>query len=411
MISAQNPLQRLSGNKFFFLGLLLTGLTACSPKIQQVKSPAEVEKVKEEKEEKKPDKKFTEATVSLLIPFKLNQINLKTAQKADLEKAAMGINFYQGVKLGIDSASSMGLNFKINVFDSRDSNAQLEKILLKDSLNKSNLIIGPVYPEGLKYLKNYSIKHNLLIVSPLAATQPAEFGNPNLVSVVNNIDLHAVKIGDYISSKYLPSNTVVVLINPKKSDDEIFGAPLRNYFQQGKGSKFEFQEYGSVFSLELQLQKNKKYVLLISSSEKPFVTATMDKLLKMKKAGMSFDLFGHPNWVRQNYSTDKLQALNTYVTSSYKVDYRSPAVISFVRKYRALYGFEPDEYSFKGFDTGFYFGVLLANYGVDFANHLTQEKYKGLQNTYTFIYDQKNGYINTSLMLFKYSNYALTLVK
>jgi ABC-type branched-subunit amino acid transport system substrate-binding protein len=411
MISAQNPLQLLSGNKIFFSGLLLACLTACSPKVQQVKAPEEPKTVKEVKEEKKAEEKFTEATISLLIPFKLNQINLKIAEKADLEKAAMGINFYQGVKLGIDSASSRGLNFKVNVFDSRDSNVQLEKILLKDSLEKSNLIIGPVYPDGLKYLKNYSVKNKLPIVSPLAATQPSEFGNPNLISIVNNINLHAEKIGDYISSKYSPSNTIVVLINPKKSDDEVLGGPLRDYFQKGKGKKFEFQEYGSVFSLEMKLQKNKKYVLLISSSEKPFVTASIDKLLKMKKAGLTVDLFGHPNWVRQNYSTDKLQALNTFVTSSYKVDYRNPAVIAFVRKYRALYGFEPDEYSFKGFDAGFYFGEMLTKYGADFAKHLPDEKYKGLQNSYTFIYDQKNGYINTSLMLLKYSNYALTLVK
>jgi len=303
------------------------------------------------------------------------------------------------------------LNFKVQVYDSRDNNSQIETLLKSDSLKESNLIIGPIYPDGLKYIKNYAVKNGITVVSPLAASQPDEFANPNQVSLVNNIDLHAAKIGSYISSKYSPANTVVVLINPKKSDDEIFGAPLRDYFLKGKGSNFKFEEYGSVYSLELKLQKDKKYVLLISSSEKPFVTATLDKLLKMKKAGLLVDLFGHPNWMRQNYATDKLQALNTYITSSYKVDYRSASVASFVRKYRARYDFEPDEYAFKGFDTGYYFGKLIAMYGSDFAKHITDEKYKGLQNSYAFIHDDKNGYINTSLMLLKYSNYALTLVK
>ena len=157
--------------------------------------------------------------------------------------------------------------------------------------------------------------------------------------------------------------------------------------------------------------KGKKYVVLISSSERSFVVATLNKMVKMKKAGLVVDLFGHPNWIKQNYGTDKLQALNTFITSSYKVDYKSAAVIGFVRKYRKIYGFEPDEYSFKGFDTGFYFAKLLAKYGVNYTNYLTKETYKGLHNSFSFVYDERNGYINTSLMLLKYRDYALHIVQ
>ena len=401
MILAQNPQPQLSGNKLYLFVILGLCLAACSPKIQPQVKPSAPE-VKEKKEPV-PLHKIEEATISLLVPFNLNDF--------DPEKSSMAINFYQGVKLGIDSATASGMNFKLRVYDTQDDQKKLSALLDNSAVAGSDLVIGPVFPDGVKYMTPYAIKNNMPFVSPLAASKPEEFHNPHLISVVNNIDLHAAKIGNYIAAKYLPENTVVVLINPKKTEDEILGAPLRDYFINGKGRKFTFQEYASVYSLETKLNKGKKYVVLISSSERGFVVATLDKLVKMKKTGLAVDLFGHPNWIKQNYSTDKLQALNTFVTSSYKVDYKSPAVVRFVRKYRKMFGFEPDEYSFKGFDTGFYFAKLLSRYGADFTQYLTKEPYKGLHNSFSFSYDAKNGYINTSLMLLKYRDYALYIVQ
>jgi hypothetical protein len=151
--------------------------------------------------------------------------------------------------------------------------------------------------------------------------------------------------------------------------------------------------------------------VLLSSYNKQFVTETIDKLLKLQRLGLNVDLYGHPNWLKQNYSADKLQKLNTVVSTSYYVNYKSPAVIAFLKKYRHAYNFEPGEYAFKGFDVGYFFGMQLAEHGKKFFTQLTGEKYTGLQNSFAFAYDNKSGYINTSLMLLKYKNYALNVIE
>lgn len=409
MISAQNHPQRLSGNKYWALlgiGLLFS---ACSPKIKPntAKKTDSPEKVKEVE---KPVAKFTEADVALLVPFRLNEMKVAAATKAEVERSAMAIDFYQGFKLGIDSAAKSGMNFKLKVFDTRDNNNRLESLINNGALTGSDLIVGPVFPQGVKYMTAYSIARNIPMVSPLAATHPEEFANPNLISIVNNIELHAEKIGDYVSKTYRPENTVVVLINPKTSSDEILAAPLRQYFHYSKKS-FVFQEYTSVFSLEPRMARNKHYVVLVASSDKKFVVPTLDKLMKIKSKGFNLSLFGHPDWAKQNYNTDKLQTLNTVITSSYQVDYRSASTVNFVRKYRAAFNFEPGEYAFKGFDIGLYFGKLFAEHGAGYLKYLTKEKYKGLHNNFDFIYKEKQGYINTSLMLLRYRNYALNVIE
>jgi hypothetical protein len=411
MILAQNHQQRLSGNKFWCLIFICSCLAACSPKARTNRSPAKVEPKGSETAAVKPEKKFTEATISLLIPFNLNSARIKSGSRAEMEKSAMAIDFYQGFKMGIDSAAAAGLNFRVKVLDTKDNNSQIASLFKSGELVGSNLIVGPVFPEGVKYITNYSILHHVPVVSPLAATHPGEFSNPNLISMVNNIDLHAGKIGDYITKEYDPGKTVVVLISTKKSGDELLGAPLRNYFTKGKGIKYTFQEYSSVFTMELSMIPGKQYVVLLSSSDRQFVVATIDKLVKLKNSGVDLELFGHPNWAKQEYNTDKLQLLHTRITSSYTVDYKSQAVISFIRKYRSINSFEPSEYSFKGFDTGFYFGKLLAEHGEDYLKYLTEERYKGLQNSFSFKKDPYVGYINTSLSLLEYKNYALNPVE
>lgn len=411
MILAQNHLLPLSGNKYyliFFAGLILS---ACSPKITNTpaKKPEPVKTA--EKEVEAPAVKFSQANIALLIPFRLNEINLKTATKAEVERSAMAIDFYQGFKIGIDSAAAMGLNFKLNVYDTRNNNSQVAGLIRNGGLNTANLIIGPVFPDELKYIRNYSVEKHIPVVNPLAATHPDEFNNPNLISIANNIDLHTYKLGDFITKKYNPVNTILVLINPKNPDDEVMAKPLRTYFAESK-NQFILQEYASVFNMEMKLIKNRKYVIIVCSSSRDFVIPTLDKLVKLKNAGLlDVDLFGHPDWIKQNYNTDKLQALHTTVTSSYKVDYTKTEVNQFIKKYRAAFHFEPGEYAFKGFDIGFYFATLLSQHGQEYLHYLTKEKYTGLHNRFSFIHDERLGYINTSLMLLRYENFALNIVE
>jgi ABC-type branched-subunit amino acid transport system substrate-binding protein len=410
MILAQNHQQQLSGNKFWCVIFMSCFLLACSPKVTTYKTPKN-EEVKKPEAVVKTEKKFTEANIALLVPFNLNLVNLRSGSKAEMEKSVMAIDFYQGFKMGIDSAAAGGLNFRLKVLDTRENNTQLLSLIKSGQLSGSDLIVGPVFPEGVKAITNYSVANAVPVVSPLAATHPDEFLNPNLISVVNNIDLHAGKMGDFIIKEFDPAKTVVALISTRKSADETLAIPVRAYFKKDKGAKFTFEEYSSVYAMETGRIPGKHYVVLVSSSDRQFVVATIDKLVKMKNAGMQIDLFGHPNWFKQNYNTDKLQLLNTRITASYWVDYKNPAVISFVKKYRKLNSFEPGEYAFKGFDVGFYFGKLLAEHGVNYLRYLPSEKYRGLQNSYLFKKDEQLGYINTSLFLLEYKNYALNPVE
>jgi len=390
--------------------LLCSILAACSPKVRKVPVPPVkvIPKESNTNVEVKPVPKFTEAIISVLIPFNLNRLNLETATKAQIERADMAIDFYQGVKMGIDSAASYGLNFKVNVYDSREDSSQLLVLTKKEALKNSNIIIGPVFPEGIKYLTNYTISNDLPMVSPLSASKPSEFNNPKLISVVNHINLHSEKIAAYIGAKY----DIVVLINPKKTEDEEFASPIKKLLNQNYPNVI-VQEFTSAYAFETRMIKDKKYAVVVCSSDLAFVTPTLDKLAKLAKLKANdyeLQLFGHPNWIKQNYNAEQLQTLNTIISSSYLVNYKETNVINFVKKYRSNFNFEPSEYSIKGFDIGFYFGKLIAKHGKNYLDFLTKDKYKGLHNSFNFVYNPLYGYYNKELMLLQYKNLRLNLI-
>jgi hypothetical protein len=124
------------------------------------------------------------------------------------------------------------------------------------------------------------------------------------------------------------------------------------------------------------------------------------------------ELFGHPNWIKvKSLDTEKLQWLNTHLTTSYFIDYKSTEVKQFVARYRDEYSLEPSEFAFKGFDSGYYFGNLLAKYGSEYVKNLSKEPYKGLHNSFNFKEDGKAGFINAHVLMLQYSGFELQIIK
>lgn len=413
MILVLNRQQQLSGNKLFFLVVILTLFAACAPKvIKPVIKKQPVKQKPEVIEKPKVKAKFTQGNISVFIPFRLNKFNLKTLTKAQATRADMPIDFYQGLMLGIDSAANTGLNFKVNIFDSRDDNSQLGGLMKREAVQSSNLLIGPVFPDGLKFMTEFSKANKLPILSPLAASKPAEFNNPYLISVVNSIDEHGGRIADFIAKNYKAKETIVVLINTKKNSDEQFAEPIRNTFATHYPD-FIVQEFTSTYVFETRMMREKKYVVVLCSDDAPFVIPSLTKLYRLKQGSDGYDiqLFGHPNWAKQNYNSDQLEALHTVISSSYHIDYKNRATINFIKRYRAKYDFEPTEYSFKGFDIGFYFGKLLAKHGTDYIDYIVKERYKGIHNDFDFGYNAEFGFYNKHLRMLQYRSATLIEVE
>src|SRR3546814_9636379 len=125
------------------------GYSSCTRKIFTGKSDQEKEKEKDtgvvtEPEVEKDEGPFKREApvVSLLLPFRLQEVDPSSAGSLrSFRRSELALDFYQGFKMGLDSLSTMGASFKLQVYDIRDENTAISRVLMKHELAESQLIV------------------------------------------------------------------------------------------------------------------------------------------------------------------------------------------------------------------------------------------------------------------------------
>ncbi|TAF44533.1 MAG: amino acid ABC transporter substrate-binding protein [Sphingobacteriales bacterium] len=419
-ILVRNRQQPLSGNNLFLGIVFLALLGACSPKIitpvkppvappvvvKPVEKPAEINV---ETAIKNTEKANQQMLISLVLPFGLDKINSATAMLPQMAKANLALDYYQGFKMALDSVAILqGANFKLQVYDSGDDVVKTNALILKKEIKTSDLIVGPVFPNAIKAFSNLSKTLKIPLVSPLAPQNPNTFNNPYLLTINNTLNQHTYTAAAFIKNTLKPKK--ILLIRSGQADEYKYANPFKKGIDSlAKG--LAFAEVGikaiGYQNINLYLTPTGNNVIVLPATDETFLEAVFKELVKLS-ATFKITVIGHPNWEKATFlNIETLQQLNTYITASYQINYKQTAVINFIKNYHNKYSLEPSEYSFKGFDTGFYLATLMANQGKNYFTDLVKYPYIGLHNHFNFIKNSSYGYFNGHVLVLKYQNFEL----
>ena len=413
MISVRNHRPPLSGNKWLLYLWITLVAAACSPKLQPVQAPVKpVEKPVTKTTEKPPVKAEPKvATIALLLPFELDYLRTGYSTTA-LKQANIAVDYYQGFKMALDSLTGQGYNYKLQVFDTKDLPSQSHALAYNPQIRASDLIVGPVFPDGLKSFTSVLTSARKPILSPLAAAAPSTFNNQNLVTAIPPLEYHAWAAADYVVND-IKAKKVFILKSGYSADNEYV-----NPFKKGIDSLSKKRVKtiphtvvrGNLNPLIPQLSLKEQNVFVIPSTNQAFLLVTLRTLDSLAKK-YPITVFGHPSWEGVAYlKAELLQGLKTHITSADNIDYKAAATMTFIRNYRKMFKAEPSEFSIKGFDEGLYFGNLLGKDN-DGLKNLGQNEYTGLHNSFRFVKKPGLGWINTHVNVLKYTNFALKKVK
>lgn len=389
---------------------------ACSPKIIAPAKPPTLPPVVEKPSELKKDsipKSIEPANkqmiISLVLPFGLETIEISTAKLSQISKANLALDYYLGFKMALDSVANLyGGDFKLQVFDSSDDVKKVNPLILEQDIKNSNLIVGPVFPNSIKTFSALSKSLKIPLVSPLAPSNPNTFNNPYLLTINNTLNQHAYAAALYIKETLKPKK--VLLFRSGQVDEFKYAIP----FKKGMDSlanEISFSEIGikaiGYTNIAQYLSATGLNVIVLPATNASFLETMLKELVKLSLT-FKIAVIGHPNWEKTDFlNIETLQKLNTYITSSCKIDYRNFEVNIFVKNFRKNYNQEPSEYSFKGFDTGFYLASLMIKNSKNYFLNLDKSTYNGLHNQFKFIKSKQFGYFNSSIMILKYQNFEL----
>lgn len=411
MISVQNHQLRLSGNKFIVALAFLALLVGCTPKVRVLRpAGSKIEPKREIPEDKgaKAEEKIVEAgkvdvkNIALLLPFQLDKANPYAPSTADIRRSALALDFYQGFKLGLDVLAKEGVNFKLDVLDTRDDANENARIAKLEEVQDAALIVGPVYPKEIQVFGFNASLHESLQISPLAASMPSEFNFPNLVTITAPIMAHIKALATHIVNQYR-TNDVVLLYNTQDAASQQFLAPLRKEIQQ-LNQNINVVEVQDEESLASRVRLSGNNLVVLGTTNKYQISPILAHLHTLQdELSHQIQLFGHPNWAKLDFEEDDgLSALRTAITTSYHIDKRASNVRKFDQQYQQEFGIAPTEFAYKGYDAAYYFGSLLAKYGEAYKEHIVKEEYDGLHNTFRFEYNPAWGYVNNYISILQY---------
>lgn len=327
------------------------------------------------------------------------------------------LEFYQGFLLGIDSIKiRQGISVNVHLYNTARDTARIREIVERDeAFRKSDLIIGPIYEEGLAPVIRFAEEKKVPVVSPLAHI--ADHNSDVLFQLAPDPSLKYEKAGDLVDG-----GKRVTLIYTASTDKE-FEREILALLGDSEYSRYTYKyEHPTVRSsnspsdLTPLLENGQDNVFIILSDNSVDVERILAALASADTSITSrgrtaprFVVLGNPRWNRFNTIDRAIYFKDRVVFfSAYHAKRDSEIVRTFDSAYIRAFGALPTLYSYRGYDTAVIFAPAM--YG-DIEYDLEDRRYAPLQTVYRFGQGEgRENHINRNWMRVNYnSDFTITI--
>lgn len=348
--------------------------------------------------------------VALMLPFNAESeiANRKLALQENQSiaytfKSRRYIEFYEGVKLAVDSFVQSGANIKLHVYDI-NTNLALANALNNNDIN-FDLILGPAHLTDMKTISDYAMRNHVPAVFPFAQMDSTIRENPYIfqASVIDTITIREIAeemIKD-CKDKHL------ILLNPRQEKSDLYKYNLiRNLAKQNNVdiSLCTFNAKQSSAFLAL-LKTDKENVIILPTTNEALVNTQIVSISGIidQKKDVAISLYGVGEWLKfSTIEVDVFHKLNTAIYSTFALDYNDAQTRWTINKYRKENFCEPvaftpyfqnfrqnvysgySEYSLWGYDIALKFIGARVKFGKDFIRKINEYKVPTTQTNFVF---------------------------
>ena len=336
--------------------------------------------------------------IALVLPF-----NAKGTASSSF------LNFYCGALMAVKEQKEKGAHLILNVYDLGQGS---DAILADPKFQESDLVIGPVEAATLAPFLAFSDQNGIPLVSPLdhKVDSLVEF-HPFLFQVPASTE---IQVENLIRSLRASSDETVILVTSTSTGENQLVERMESLLH-ANGISYRKAASGDLAGLLGGGSRRTPAKVLIGSESKAFSTNVIRQLNTLAKRNIPLEVWC-TNRVR-NFETsdpDALFNLSAHTSAPYYVDYSDLRDQDFVRKYRALFYADPDDFAFQGHDIFTCFISAMMKQGTAFIDNAEEYPMQLLHCNFHFVRDgEKSGWRNcaTRNLLFEKENYSITLTK
>lgn len=323
------------------------------------------------------------------------------------------VQFYEGVLLAVDSMQKSGMNIHLNVFDTQRKADSIRQYIYSEEFLETDLIIGPVYQNVQKEVAAIAAKNRIPIVSPLASQSEIIKTNPYYFQLIPSRDYIAERTAEMIAEEYFNSNFIVVKTREYSgtTEGDLVNLVQEKFFNSGflsnrNGVSFTIYDLKNEgqFGLRRIMSKSKENVVIVPSTDEGELSVAISNVNNLTE-DYSITVIGSNRFQNlKSIDVEHYHNLKLRYIAPYWMDYKKPATIEFVEKFKGNFGTEPGNFGAQGFDAAFYFLHALKYFGKDFETCLPYLHIDLIQGNYHFEkVSQFGGYMNQGVSVVSYS--------
>lgn len=359
--------------------------------------------------------------IGLLLPLCLDRNDSVHAADPDhkglYEVTRIAGQFLAGAQMAIDSMARKGMRLEVHLYDVGEDAATWGPVLRKGEIRTMDLFIGPFHRGAIDQLA--AVSREAHIVCPVPQSNKVILGHPQVSKVVSGRTEQVRHMARYAATRFAREN--LVLLRPdlpaeKDLQDQVQRAVqtaladrpdrLRDSLLVARPGKRDLGD------LTAKLDPARLNVLLAPSEDVEFVSTLVTRLRPLV-GKYRITVFGMPAWTNMDVlESADLDELDLHVPAAAHADRSSPAVRSFVERFRTAYGTDAGPYAFLGFDVTMFYLTALQEEGPGFAERmdrvLTEPLHMGFRMRRLGL---ENGFGNESAVMLEYRDQGIHVVR
>ncbi len=354
------------------------------------------------------------------LPFSTDESEL---EKLMLEENITGyqplasIEFYEGARMALDTLDSLGIHLDVSVFNHYKDSSLTAALFSKPQIRNADVVIGPVFNEGLKAAANVALQQEFFLISPLSPNH--NFTDSNRYFMMANppaVD-QMQQLLQYVADS-VTNATIICISRTDKPAEAKLAAEFQEAFARTKhGVQMQIRTADNYTKAAEQMSAGANFVF-IASFDELFTNGLVRDLSKLSRE-QNITLLGLPHQLSfESISIDYFENLKFTYPTAYYADRNDPKVERFSAVFSEKYKTRPSDFAMRGYDLTLYVGLMLQQYRPDLAG--SEGKLNRYQSLLLYPYrfavqndinNNPDHYNNSTIAILQYSGYHFNRVR
>ncbi len=335
----------------------------------------------------KTDSTATVPQVAIFIPLYLDSAydnnNNYRYEKSFPKFINPGLEFYEGVKLALDSLEQERAALDIRIYDTRSTTQSIAQIVQSPEFQKTGLILGHVNSGEFLQLAAAAARLGVPFIDVNYPNDGGITNNPNLVILNSTLRSHCEGLYRYLQRNY-PTKAVLLFRKKGVQEDR-----LKNYFtdiEKNTNSvplKIKYITLDDNFdasTLAAHLDSTIQTVCIAGSLDENFGKNLCQGLASLSKTYPTL-LIGMPTWDNiSDFSLPEYKDEEIVYTTPFYINPADNLGKDIQQIFKTKFYSRPSDMVFRGYETTWHFAKLLLQYGQHLSGSIGEKKFKAFDD-------------------------------